>query len=99
MRRDPSTRIDENLGYDVCHFAGVRAFIQPRIFSAGEAYELEAVLIDPVKRRHVDRIRVTARGREDVLLQGIDSLTGKLRSRLGESIRSPSKKPRDRSRR
>ncbi|OGD21499.1 MAG: hypothetical protein A2W03_12070 [Candidatus Aminicenantes bacterium RBG_16_63_16] len=88
MRIDPSARIDENLGYDVCRFAGVRAFIQPRILSAGEAYELEAVLIDPVKRRHVDRIRVTARGREEVLLKGIDSLTGKLRSRLGESIRS-----------
>ena len=55
--------------------AGVRAFVLPRILSAGEAYELEAIVIDPAKRRHVDRIRVTARGREEVLLKAIDTLS------------------------
>jgi len=88
MRIDPSARVDENLGYEVCRFAGVRAFILPRIMAVGEAYELEAILIDPLKRRHVDRIRVTARGREEVLLKGIDKLTKALRSRLGESLGS-----------
>ncbi len=88
MRKDPSTKVDEALGYDVCHFGGVRAFILPRILSAGDAYELQAIVIDPVKRRHVDRIRVTARGREEVLLKAIDALSDRLRSRLGESIRS-----------
>ena len=88
MRLEPSARVDESLGYEVCRFAGVRAFILPRILSAGDAYELEAILIDPVRRRHVDRIRVTARGREDVLLKGIDKLTKELRSRLGESLGS-----------
>jgi tetratricopeptide (TPR) repeat protein len=88
MRMDPSAHVDETLGYDICHFAGVRAFILPRILSAGEAYEIEAILIDPLKRRHVDRIRVTAKGREDVLLKGIDDLTKRLRSRLGESLSS-----------
>jgi tetratricopeptide (TPR) repeat protein len=86
MRRDPQERIDENLGYDVCRFAGVRAFVLPRILSAGDVYELQAIVIDPVKRRHVDRIRVTARGREEVLLKGIDELTKRLRNRLGESL-------------
>ncbi len=88
MRMDPSARVDENAAYDICRFAGVRAFILPRILSAGEAYELEAILIDPVKRRHVDRIRLTTRGREEVLLSGIDKLTRQVRSRLGESIKS-----------
>jgi serine/threonine protein kinase/Flp pilus assembly protein TadD len=88
MRIDPSAHVDENLGYEVCRFAGVRAFILPRIMAVGEAYELEAILIDPLKRRHVDRIRVTARGREEVLLKGIDKLTKALRSRLGESLGS-----------
>ena len=91
MRADPSARVDENTAYDVCRFAGVRAFILPRILAAGDAYELEAILIDPVKRRHVDRIRVTTRGREDVLLKGIDKLTKELRSRLGESLGSIAK--------
>jgi eukaryotic-like serine/threonine-protein kinase len=88
MRKDPATKVDEALGYDVCQFGGVRAFVLPRILSAGDAYELQAIVIDPVKRRHVDRIRVTARGREEVLLKAIDVLSGKLRSRLGESLRS-----------
>lgn len=88
MRKDPATRIDEDLAYDVCHFGGVRAFILPRILSAGDAYELTAVLVDPVKRRHVERFRVTARGREEVLLKAIDALSGELRAHLGESLRS-----------
>ena len=88
MRRDAATKIDEALGTDVCRFGGVRAFILPRILSVGEAYELTATLVDPVKRRHVETIRVTARGREEVLLKAIDTLSDKLRSRLGESLRS-----------
>jgi Flp pilus assembly protein TadD len=62
--------------------------ILPRILSAGEAYELQAILIDPVKRRHVDRIRVTALGQEEVLLHAIDELAREVRSNLGESIGS-----------
>ncbi|MEW5900598.1 MAG: protein kinase [Acidobacteriota bacterium] len=88
MRLDPSSRVDEGLGYEVCRFAGVRAFILPRILSVGEAYEIQAILIDPVRRRHVDRLRVTVRGREEVLLTGIDKLAQQLRSRLGESMNS-----------
>ena len=88
MRKDAATKIDEALGYDVCRFGGVRAFVLPRILSAGNAYELEAILIDPVKHRHIDRIRVTARGREEVLLKAIDVLSDKLRSHLGESLKS-----------
>ncbi|MGE5741894.1 MAG: protein kinase domain-containing protein, partial [Candidatus Aminicenantes bacterium RBG_16_66_30] len=91
MRKDPATKIDETLGYDVCRFGGVRAFILPRILSAGEAYELTATLVDPVKRRHVKTIRVTARGREEVLLKAIDALSDKLRSDLGETLSSISK--------
>lgn len=88
MRRDPSTRIDEETGLEVCRFAGVRALVLPRILSAGEAFELQAILVDPVKRRPVDRIRITARGKEEVLLRAIDKLTGRVRERLGESLGS-----------
>ena len=88
MRKDPTSRIDEELGIGICRFAGVRALILPRILSAGEAYELQAILIDPGKMRHVDRIRVTALGQEEVLLHAIDELAREVRSRLGESIGS-----------
>ncbi len=91
MRKDPAMKVDESASYDICLFGGVRAFVLPRILAAGDAYELQAIVVDPVKRRHVDRIRVTARGREEVLLKAIDELCDRLRSRLGESIRSISK--------
>jgi len=91
MRKDPSTSIDEALGRDICRFAGVRALVLPRILSVGEAYELQAILVDPTTGRHVDQIRVSARGREDVLLHGIDDLSSRVRERLGESIESIAK--------
>ncbi len=88
MRLDPGSRIDEELGYDICRFSGIRAMILPRILKAGEAYELQAILIDPRRKRHVDRIRVTALGREEVLLNAIDKLARQVRSSLGESLSS-----------
>jgi tetratricopeptide (TPR) repeat protein len=85
MRADSFARIDEELGRDLCRFADIRALLLPRILSAGEAYELHAILVDPVTGDHVDRIRVAARGREEVLLESIDRLTRQVRKRLGES--------------
>jgi len=88
MKLNPSSHIDEKLGYDICRFAGIRALILPRILAAGEAYELHAIIIDPGRERHVDRIRVRAQSREEVLLKAIDSLSNQLRSQLGESLES-----------
>jgi serine/threonine protein kinase/Flp pilus assembly protein TadD len=88
MRLDPASQIDEGLGYDLCRFSGIRAMILPRILKAGEAYELQAILIDPRRKRHVDRIRVSALGREEVLLKAIDRLAREVRSSLGESLKS-----------
>lgn len=88
MKVDPFAKIDEALGMDICRFAGVRALILPRILSAGEAYELQAILVDPKRNRHVARIRVSARGREEVLLEAIDVLARKVRTQLGETLPS-----------
>jgi tetratricopeptide (TPR) repeat protein len=60
----------------------------PRILAVGEVYELQAIIVDPTSGRHVDRIRVTAQGREQVLLTAIDKLTREVRKRLGESLES-----------
>jgi len=88
MRLDPSSPINEPLGRDICRFAGIRAMLMPRILAVGDVYELQAILVDPVSGRHVDQIRVTAQGREQVLLTAIDKLTREVRKRLGESIES-----------
>lgn len=88
MKVDPSSRIDEKLGSEICRFAAIRAMILPRILSVGEAYELQAIVVDPRRKRYVDRIRIKAQGREDVLLSAIDKLARQVRVRLGESIDS-----------
>jgi serine/threonine protein kinase/Flp pilus assembly protein TadD len=88
MRLDPAAPVNESLGRDICRFAGIRAMLVPRILAVGEVYELQAILVDPTSGRHVDRIRVTAQGREQVLLTAIDKLTREVRKRLGESLES-----------
>lgn len=55
---------------------------------AGEAYQLEATLVEPPTGRVADEVSVTARGREQVLLSAIDMLTARLRGHLGESLAS-----------
>ncbi len=88
MRQPADSFIDEDLGRDICRFSGVRAMILPRILKVGDAYELQAAVVDPQTGRHVDRIRVLAKGRDEVLLEAIDELTHEVRSRLGESLQS-----------
>ena len=88
MRQPADSVVDEDLGRDICRFSGVRALILPRIIGIGDAFELQAAIVDPQTGRHVEQIRVTALGREEVLLDAIDELTREVRSRLGESLES-----------
>ncbi|HSL18991.1 MAG TPA: serine/threonine-protein kinase [Methylomirabilota bacterium] len=88
MRRTPDTFIDEQVGRDICRFAGIRALILPRIVEAGGAYELQAAVVDPQTGRRVDRVQVVGASRDDMLADAIDELTRELRTRLGESLES-----------
>ncbi len=54
----------------------------------GDVFILQASLVDPSTGNTADRIRITAKGRDQVLLESIDSLTRQVRRRLGESLRS-----------
>jgi serine/threonine-protein kinase len=88
MRLTPDTPVDQEVGRTVCRRAGAKALVVPTILRAGEAYQLQAALLEPSTSRVVDDVRVTARGREEVLLSAIDELTRALRRRLGESLAS-----------
>jgi tetratricopeptide (TPR) repeat protein len=88
MRLPPTTRIDLQTGRDVCRIAGIRVLLIPSVLSIGNAYHLEASLVEPASGRVVDSLRVTASGREEVLERGIDELTRLVRRRLGESLPS-----------
>jgi tetratricopeptide (TPR) repeat protein len=88
MRLPASTPIDLETGRNVCRIAGIRVLLVPRILALGDAYQLEASLVDPVSGRVVDQLRVTARSRDEVLLSAIDEFTRLIRRRLGESLES-----------
>jgi eukaryotic-like serine/threonine-protein kinase len=88
MRLPPETRLDERVGRDLCRRAGVRALVVPRILKAGEAYQVGALLVEPSSGRVVAEAAAVARGREQVLLTGIDAVTRDLRRKLGESLDS-----------
>jgi tetratricopeptide (TPR) repeat protein len=88
MRLGPETRLDANVGRDLCRRAGVRALVVPRILRIGEAYQVAATLVEPSTGRVVAEAEASAGSREQVLLTAIDRLTRDLRERLGESIDS-----------
>lgn len=88
MRRTPDASIDRETGLEVCRFAGVRALLVPEIHAMGDVFILQASLVDPSTGRTADSIRLTAKGRDEVLLESIDTLTRRVRRRLGESLRS-----------
>jgi eukaryotic-like serine/threonine-protein kinase len=88
MRVPPEARLDPEVGRSVCRRVGAAALLVPRILRAGTAYEIEAALVEPPTGRTVDAVKVTARGREEVLLSSIDKLTRQVRNRLGESLAS-----------
>jgi tetratricopeptide (TPR) repeat protein len=88
MRLTSDAPIDLETGRTICELAGLRVLLIPRIVSVGDAYQLEASLIEPRSGRVVDRLRVTARSREEVLLRGVDDFTRLVRQRLGESLPS-----------
>ena len=88
MRRESFAGVDLETGLEICRFAGVRALLVPQINAMGDVYILQASLVDPTTGRTADRIRLTAQGREEVLLETIDALTRRVRRGLGESLRS-----------
>jgi tetratricopeptide (TPR) repeat protein len=88
MRLEPATRLDPEVGRDVCRRVGAPALLVPRILRAGNAYQIQVALIEPPTGRTLDEVHVTARSREEVLLSSIDQLTRQLRGRLGESLAS-----------
>jgi len=88
MRRESTSEIDLETGLEVCRFAGVRALLVPQINAMGDVYILQASLVDPTTGHTADRIRLTAQGRDEVLLETIDALTRRVRRGLGESLSS-----------
>lgn len=88
MQRDAASRIDRELGSEICLREGARALVLGSVVEVGGAYALSAEVVDPRTGTGVYTVPpVTARGRDD-LLAAIEEVTGLVRRHLGESLQA-----------
>jgi len=88
MQRAGVEKIDESLGLEICKREGIKAMLVPRITRLGDTYSLSAYIVDVATGNRLSPIRITVKGRDEVLKTAVDRLTRKIRNNLGESLLS-----------
>ena len=90
MQRDPeTTRVDRALGSEIALRDGARAVILPTVAEIGGRVRVIAEVIDPHTQATVYSESADGLGAQSVVAS-LDSLTVRLRSRLGEALASVS---------
>jgi tetratricopeptide (TPR) repeat protein len=87
MKRDPVSRIDAEIGREICMRENVRGLVMCGIVRVGSRYVLSAQIIDPRTGEAVRSFEEQARG-EDEVLPALSSLAVHIRKALGESLGS-----------
>jgi len=87
MTRLPSERLTEETAREVCQRAGSKAFIAGSIAGLGNQYVIGLNAVNCATGDSLAREQVQAAGKERVL-EALGSAATKLRSELGESLRS-----------
>jgi tetratricopeptide (TPR) repeat protein/tRNA A-37 threonylcarbamoyl transferase component Bud32 len=85
--RPESAPLDETLASEVAVREGARAVLACSLASAGDDYTIDARLVDPRTHRSVMAGAIHARNRGDIL-PALDTLAGRIRHQLGESLES-----------
>ena len=98
MERPPDTPVDGDLARLLAQREGIKAVLTGEIGQVGSNYVVSAQLIEPAEGAILFSHRENASGPDD-LIDAIDRLSGRLRERIGESLRSiraarPSLQPR-----
>jgi len=87
MKRDPdTTRIDEQLGIEICQRASIKALIMGQINKVGDGYVLSAEIIDPMSRQTVYSTFEDGIPNPEAVTRAVDLITKNLRSNLGETL-------------
>ncbi len=92
MERPPGTRLTPDLARQAAVREGAKAFVSGEVSSAGGTYLLTARLTEAESGAELLSVRESASALDDVIL-AVDRLSGKLRERLGESLRAVAKRP------
>ena len=86
MQRDPGTVVDEATALEIAERDGLKAVLASEIGTLGDGYLVSARLVS-ANGEVLTAQQVQARSASD-LIGAIDELSGKLRERIGESLRS-----------
>lgn len=87
MELPPGTALNGQVARDVAVREGIPVILVGDLSPVGSAYQLKARLLDPDTGTVFLRLREEAPG-EDALLEAVDRLAGRLRERVGESLRT-----------
>ena len=87
MGKSSETRIDDQVGREICVREHVKGLITCGIAKAGREYALSARLVDPRTGGAVRSYLVRARD-QDQIIEALGNLTGRIRGDLGESLAS-----------
>ncbi len=85
MQRQPGTRVDVPLGREIAQREGLKGVVAGSIVSVGSGYALTAQVLSTDGRELT--VQQEAAGDVNGLIAAVGRLSGKLRERIGESLR------------
>jgi tetratricopeptide (TPR) repeat protein len=83
--RSDVSRLDAELGRQICQRENYRAFLAGDVVKAGLSYRVDVRLVDPLQNASVLRDSVSLRS-PNQLYEAVDELAARIRDRLGESV-------------
>jgi DNA-binding winged helix-turn-helix (wHTH) protein/tetratricopeptide (TPR) repeat protein len=87
MRHDPSERVTQDLGIEICKRQGLKAVVVPEIVSFGSRYLITVEAIDARTEKTIARGEEEAQSKDKVIA-ALGRAASRLRKQLGESLRS-----------
>ena len=87
MRHDPSERVTQELGIEICKRQGLKAVVVPEIDGVGGKYLITLEAIDVRNQKSIARRQEEAESKDKVIA-ALGRATSQLRTLLGESLSS-----------
>ena len=87
MRHEPSERVTQELGIEICKRQGLKAVIVPEIAAFGSTYLITLEAIDARSQKSIARWQEKAKNKEQVIA-ALGQAGSRLRRQLGESLSS-----------
>jgi len=87
MRHDPSERVTQELGIEICKRQGLKAVVVPEIAAFGSRYLITLEAIDARNQKSIARGQEEAKNKDEVIA-ALGKAGSQLRRQLGESLSS-----------